>query len=69
MAEITLTLGSVGLFAAAFFVWYTVWHHRATAASERVPVSAARSAHVVRSVDEVGSEHTAGSYGVFMVRP
>ena len=52
MAEITLILGSVGLFVAGFVAWYTVWHRRASAAFERVPVSAARSAHVVRRADE-----------------
>ena len=51
MAEITLILGSIGLFAAAFLAWYTVWRHRVAAALKRVPVSAARPAQVVRGID------------------
>ena len=54
MAQITLIVGPIALFAAAFFTWYTVWHHRVAATFERVPVSAARSAHVVRTVDVRG---------------
>jgi hypothetical protein len=52
MAEITLILGAVGLFVTGFVAWYTVWHHRAATAFERVPVGTARSAHVVRTAAE-----------------
>lgn len=48
MAEITVVLGSVGLFVAGFVAWYTVWHRRAATAFETVRVGTARSAHVVR---------------------
>jgi hypothetical protein len=48
MAEITVVLGSVGLFVAGFVAWYTMWHRRAATAFETVPVGSARSAHVVR---------------------
>ncbi len=47
MAMITLIVGSVGLFAAGFAAWYTIWHHRA-ASFERVPVRTGPSVHVVR---------------------
>jgi hypothetical protein len=48
MAEITVVLGSVGLFVAGFVAWYTMWHRRAATALEAVPVGTARSAHGVR---------------------
>jgi hypothetical protein len=48
MAEITVILGSVALFAAGFAGWYTMWHRRLATAFETVPVGAARSAYVVR---------------------
>ena len=48
MSEITVVLGSAGLFVAGFVAWYTMWHRRAAAAFETVPVGTARSAHVVR---------------------
>jgi len=47
MAMITLIVGSVGLFAAGFAAWYTIWHRRA-ASFERVPVRTGPSVHVVR---------------------
>ena len=56
MAEITLILGSVGLFVAGFVAWYTLWHRRMTAAFERVPVGSARSAHVLRRGVELGGD-------------
>jgi hypothetical protein len=40
---ITLIVGSVGLFAAGFAAWYTIWHRRAAASFERVPVRTGRS--------------------------
>ncbi len=52
MAEITLILGSVGLLMGGCGAWYAVWRRRASATLERVPVSTARSPHVVRRVDE-----------------
>jgi hypothetical protein len=48
MAMITLIVGSVGLFAAGFAAWYTIWHRRAAASFERVPLRTGRSVHVVR---------------------
>ncbi len=54
MAEITVILGSAGLFVAGFVAWYTVWPRRASDALERVPVAPARAAHVVRHADERG---------------
>jgi hypothetical protein len=54
MAEITVILGSAGLFVAGFIAWYTMWHRRAATAFERVPVGTARSAHMVRP----GAGHT-----------
>lgn len=54
MAEITVILGSAGLFVAGFVAWYTVWPRRASDALERVPVAPARAAHVVRYADERG---------------
>ncbi len=56
VAEITVVLGSVGLFVAGFVTWYTMWHRRVTAAFERVPVGAARSAHVLRRDVELGGD-------------
>jgi hypothetical protein len=56
VAEITVVLGSVGLFVAGFVSWYTLWHRRVTAAFERVPVGADRSAHVLRRGIELGGE-------------
>ncbi len=47
MAMIMLVVGSVGLFAAGFAAWYTIWQRRA-ASFERVPVRTGRSVHVVR---------------------
>jgi hypothetical protein len=47
LAEITVIVGSVGLFVASFAASYTMWHRRAATAFERVPVTA-RSAPVVR---------------------
>jgi hypothetical protein len=48
MAVIELILGSIGLFAAVFVAWYTLWHRRAQAAFEKVPVGNGRSAYVLR---------------------
>jgi hypothetical protein len=48
MAEITVILGSVALFAGGFAGWYTMWHRRQVTAFEAVPVGTARSAYVVR---------------------
>ncbi len=48
MAMITLIVGSVGLFAAGFVAWYTIWHDRAASSFERVPVRSVRSVPVVR---------------------
>ncbi len=56
MAEITVVLGSVGLFVAGFVAWYTVWHRRVTAAFEQVPVGADRSVHVLRRGIELGAD-------------
>ncbi len=41
-------LGAVGLFVTGFVGWYTLWHRRAAAALERVPVGTDRSTPVVR---------------------
>jgi uncharacterized iron-regulated membrane protein len=48
MAEIMFVLGAVGLFVTGFVGWYTLWHRRAAAALERVPVGTDRSTPVVR---------------------
>jgi hypothetical protein len=48
MAVITLIVGSVGLFVAAFAAWYTVWHRRFESRVERVPVKSVRSPRVRR---------------------
>lgn len=48
MAEVTVILGSAGLFVAGFLAWYTMWHRRAATAFEPVPVGTARSVHVAR---------------------
>ncbi len=53
MAEITVIAGSLGLFVAGFVAWYTMWHRRAAAALQRVPVGSVRSTPVVRP----GAEH------------
>jgi hypothetical protein len=50
MAMITLIVGSVGLFAAGFAAWYTIWHRRA-ASFERVPVRTGRSVREGESGD------------------
>ena len=44
MAEITVILGSIGLFVAGFVAWYTLWHRRVATSFERVRVGSARSA-------------------------
>jgi hypothetical protein len=48
MADVTLIIGAVALFIAAFATWYTVWHRRLESAFERVPVGAGRAVHVLR---------------------
>jgi len=47
---ITLIVGSVGLFAAGFAAWYTIWHRRA-ASFERVPVRTGHAVHEGESGD------------------
>jgi hypothetical protein len=56
VAEITVVLGSVGLFVAGFVGWYTLWHRRVRAAFEQVVVGADRSAHVLRQGVELGGD-------------
>jgi hypothetical protein len=48
MAEITMIVGSVALFATGFLAWYTLWHRRVESAFERVPVGNGRNAHLLR---------------------
>jgi hypothetical protein len=48
MAVLTLVIGSVSFFLAAFATWYTVWHRRVESCFERVPVGAGRAVHVLR---------------------
>jgi hypothetical protein len=48
MAEVSVVLGSVGVFAAGFLTWLTLWHRRATRALQRVPVGSGRAVRVVR---------------------
>jgi uncharacterized membrane protein len=58
MAEIVVILGAAVLFVAAFVALYTTWHRRAASAFERVPVTSARSALVVRRGAELpGNSH------------
>jgi len=42
MAEITLVAGSAVLFVTGFVAWYTIWHRRVEACSEKVPVTTGR---------------------------
>jgi uncharacterized iron-regulated membrane protein len=48
MAQITMIIGSIALFVAGFFAWYTLWHRRAESAFERVPVGSRRGVHPLR---------------------
>jgi hypothetical protein len=48
MAVLTLVVGSVSFFVAAFAAWYTLWHRRVESCFERVPVGAGRAVHVLR---------------------
>jgi len=48
-------LGAAGIFVAGSVAWYTMWHRRMATAFERVPVSTARSALVVRRGAELPS--------------
>ena len=48
MAVLTLVIGSVSFFVAAFAAWYTVWHRRVESCFERVPVGTGRPVHVLR---------------------
>jgi hypothetical protein len=48
MAEVAVTAGSIGVFAAGFLGWYTLWHRRMASSFERVPVRAGRSAYLLR---------------------
>ena len=50
MAEVSVILGSAGLFIAGFLAWYTMWHRRTATAFERIPVRTARSAGSARVV-------------------
>ena len=43
MAEVTVVVGSVALFAAGILAWRTMWHRRADRALQRVPVGTGRS--------------------------
>ncbi len=43
-----VTVGMVGLGAAGFVGWYSMWRRRMTASLERVPVVADGAAPVVR---------------------
>lgn len=48
MATLTLIIGSIALFVAAFATWYTVWHLRIESRFERIPVGHGRTVHVLR---------------------
>jgi hypothetical protein len=48
MTQVTLIVGSVGLFVAGFTAWYTLWHRKVESCFERVPVSTRRNVHLVR---------------------
>jgi hypothetical protein len=38
MIEVAVIAGSLGVFAAGFVSWYTLWHRRLSSSFERVPV-------------------------------
>jgi hypothetical protein len=58
MEEIASILVVAGLFIAGCVAWYTMWHRRAAAAFERVPVGDDRSVLVVRrGADLPGNTH------------
>ena len=48
MAQITMIVGSVGLFVAGFVAWYTLWHRRVRPAFERARVGSGRNVHLLR---------------------
>ena len=48
MAELTLIVGSAVLFVTGFVTWCTIWHRRADASFEKVPVTSGRAARVPR---------------------
>ena len=56
MSMMTLIVGSVGLFVAAFVASYTVWRLRLASRLQRVPVRSRRSAPVLREGIELGRD-------------
>jgi hypothetical protein len=49
MAQMTMIIGLIALFAAGFVAWYRLWHRRIeSAALQRVPVRSRRSVHPQR---------------------
>jgi hypothetical protein len=49
MAQMTMIIGLIALFAAGFVAWYRLWHRRIeSSALQRVPVRSRRSVHPQR---------------------
>jgi hypothetical protein len=48
MIEVAVIAGSLGVFAAGFVSWYTLWHRRLSSSFERVPVQTGRTACILR---------------------
>jgi hypothetical protein len=55
MVQVMMIAGAIGVFVTGFATWYAMWHRRAAACFETVPVRAGRSVYVLRhdvSVDD-----------------